>query len=320
MPACATWFSISVVFPVALYIGLVEQCVPSHTSRSNIERGQAALECEATDDAAAIQKFILKSRSNASEASGDDGAGVRFFPSKGVLREMPKVPRSWPKALQGVYWLDQRGVYGFSDLRKTFNDLCISFDGPDVTFDPTTRVVTIFTSGLSWTWFNDAKGYGELAGSRSKAHGYEFHYNPEYTVAQIIPFTTVPNLGKVRVPTAVLSFTTTTLFPEPWECPPKPGAAKEQVSKCAAARRDSTWFTPYPPFFNRQVYHIFRIGDEDHRPIQPYFDAYLKFAETTSAPDPKRFQEEFGAPLPRGAEGKHSRVQMVGTRLPSPAR
>lgn len=319
MPALANWCSIAVVSPVLIYTSVVEYGIP-YTFGSQILQRPAFAEGEVTDETAAMQKVVSRSTAfgNASEAQKRAGAGVKFFANKDVLKELPKVPSSWPSVFRGVSWLDQTGAYGISTLTEvgtTFDDLCMTYGGADVTFDPSTNTVTQRTSGLSWTWFNSAEAYHVVSLCRKLGCGYEIQYDANYSSAQIIPFAYLPVVGKVSTPKSVISFTMTTLYPKPGECPPKPGATKKEISKCATARRDSRWFSPKPPFVHSNVYYVFMISDEHHNPAQPYFDEYLKFAGTTSKPDPEAFQKEFGAPLPY--TGRRKDVQMISTELPA---
>mmetsp|Transcript_76261 Transcript_76261/g.184478 ORF Transcript_76261/g.184478 Transcript_76261/m.184478 type:complete len:318 (-) Transcript_76261:158-1111(-) len=317
MSPCAKWCSLVVVSPVVLLIALVGPLFTPYSFGSDHDGRSASLEADEADEAAAMQKFVARAEFEANET---DGAGlpVRFIRNKLMLRELPKTPKQWPQVLRGVYWLDQRGSYGIGSVGKSsFDDLCISYGGSGVEFDPKTRIVTMKTSGSSWTWFNSADAYHTWKMCQKFQCGYDMHYNEDYSFAQIIPHAVLPVVGKVSVPIFVANFTMTTLYPKPGQCPPKKGATKKQISQCAAARRESHILKSMAGFSwlggtGSTVYYSFQVGDGDHKPVQPYFDAYLAFADTTSVPDPASFKKEFGAPLPKA--GKRKDVQMISTR------
>eukprot|EP00408_Alexandrium_pacificum_P002227 CAMPEP_0171208936 /NCGR_PEP_ID=MMETSP0790-20130122/28342_1 /TAXON_ID=2925 /ORGANISM="Alexandrium catenella, Strain OF101" /LENGTH=323 /DNA_ID=CAMNT_0011674541 /DNA_START=115 /DNA_END=1086 /DNA_ORIENTATION=- len=311
------WFSFAVIAPIVLLVSLVEREVTIGFGIKPVVTGPAASEEEPSDETAHIQKPISQKGtyggSTYTRAPKVD-PGVRFFKNKDVLKELPKAPQWMHPNLRGVFWLDQRGSYGFSNLQEdqVFADLVFTYGGHDVGFDNDTHSATFFTSGTSWTWFNSAAAYATVKTCQSSHCGYKFNWNLDYTECSVIPFVADPTGGAEPLPTVMITYKLTVLTPDPTDCPPlKDPTTHEERSKCAFARRDTTWALPYPPFKQSVTYFVYKIGDENHAPT-PYLDHFLEFANQTSVPDSLAFKYYFGQPLP--VEAKRSDVQMVGTR------
>uniref|UniRef100_A0A7S1WUJ4 Uncharacterized protein n=1 Tax=Alexandrium catenella TaxID=2925 RepID=A0A7S1WUJ4_ALECA len=310
MAVLSSWCSLVVVAPVVLFLAVVERDLPP--MGSHVGAGSEASEEEA-DEAAHLQKAVSKADVNASRR-GAAGAGVRFFASKDVLKTLPKPAAKFPnlpKHLQGTFWMDQHGAYGYSNLRpsSTFDDLVFNFGCSDVHFDPAKRKVWTFTSGLCWTWFNSAEAYHVVAEGQQIKSGYTFAFNSDYSACTVQPFMQ-HNGMTISVPKAAVSYTMKLLTPPPGACPPRKGASAMENSKCAFARRDTVWYDAIPPFYHNITYYIFKIGDENNRPTD-YFPAYLQWALQTSKPDRMAFMKNFGRDLPIQGYGKD--VQMVST-------
>jgi len=315
----SNWCSLVVVSPVILFIALVGPVPPPRYNSGTQERHATGLsESEDTDEAVALQKVVSRISSNASDGEEEEAmrkARVRIIFNKDVIKELPQAPKSYPDALKGTYWLDQRGGYGHSDIPEdaAFDDLAVTWGGPEIKFDRQKRTLDIPTSGSTWTWFNTAHAYSTMALGQRFKFGYTFYFNRDYSYADIVPYL-VTALGKIEVPKAVAKFTMEKMpKPKPGQCPPKKGATRMERTACAACKRTSTFFGGTNPLFNKLLgpaatYYIFQIGDKHHRRT-PYFDDYLKFADTTSEPDPKAFYEKFGVKLPK--KGRRKDVSLV---------
>merc|ERR1712072_779953 len=88
--------------------------------------------------------------------------------------------------------------------------------------------------------------------------------------------------------------------PAPGACPPKAGASKKEIAKCATWKRESTAFGVVPgisSWMGTKTYYAFRIVDQKRRKLQPYYDQYVKWANSKSAPDAAEARSKLGIDL-----------------------
>lgn len=225
-----------------------------------------------------IQRFTSKARLNASEAD-PEGPRAKFY-SKGDESVIPRPGADYPEQLRGVFWLDESGDYGHADTVQTGVPLLVSFAG---SLDKAKRFSSSKGYGPTWTWSNNKQAYGVWRDLSVLDFRYDFQFNEDYTSAQVYPTFFVAGLP-LSVWTGLLDFRMYLQTPAKGECPPRPGASKEEVSKCAVWIRKS-WLILWP--WNWSVYPMFRVLDDDGAPIPGAYDAYVATAEATAqlAPD-----------------------------------
>merc|ERR1712194_722984 len=97
-------------------------------------------------------------------------------------------------------------------------------------------------------------------------------------------------------------------------CPPPPGASKKEFTMCAAWDRVSSGLLS-PIFdlvgFGTLHYYVFQIVDEKGAPVQPYYDEFMKFADSSAQPWPM-VANLFGVDL--GEVGKDGATSFVHHR------
>lgn len=207
------------------------------------------------------------------------------FPNDAVEKVLPLAPTTFPKALQGVIWMDQHGTYAHTDIGVGASDLALSFgDNEFSTWDPQMRTVAVDVAGPGWTWMNRWDGYLQWWLVRRLGFFYIFEVSPDEAVIQIYPCVDLGRLGRQYcLPKWFLSFTMEKVKPPPGTvCPPKTGSSKMDTAKCASWDRVSTGF------FKRLLgdfavlhYYAFQIVDGSGNRVQPYYDAYLQFAHNS---------------------------------------
>lgn len=220
---------------------------------------------------------------SSSSSSSSGSYRVRFVRNDEVEKVLPSAPASYPKPLRGVLWLDQRGVYGFSNQtsQTTFADLCVTFgDTSFSTLDATTHKVQVRVYGPAWTWFNSAEGYTSWLGSKLVGWTYEFQFNEKYDFARVNLIWSPLGLFDYRFDTGSLNATMVLQTPPAGACPPKAGASKQDISICAKWRRETHNLDG-----SLSIYYAWEIVDENGNRVQPYYDRYLAFANSVSKPD-----------------------------------
>jgi len=257
--------------------------LPFEALSTGVENGDADLVCTthgtcdvSLDETSAMQ--IKKGTSGIGQPLGCR-APVKFFDVDKVQDEVPLPPSTYPEELQGLMWMDQSGSYGLSDLNHPAPDYIVSFADPIKPWSPEEKTISIAPWGKTWTWFNTVEGYTTWGLSKFVNYIYNFNFNADLTHAKVLIEITLGPFGTYTVPDFLLSATMHRLTPPQGACPPPPGATKKQISQCATWRRDTTilpgWFLIGQPTLN---YYIFTIVDNKGNKMQPYFDAYAKFA------------------------------------------
>merc|ERR1719401_1373163 len=133
---------------------------------------------------------------------------------------------------------------------------------------------------------NNGLGYLFQWAIRLVGFHYVFNFNADYSSAQILPTVKLPIFGDVSLPSKLLSFTMVLQHPPAELCPPKEGASKKDVSKCAIWDRVSTGFlSPLFGSYGEVHYYVHRIVDKDGKPVQPFFDKFLEFSAARSKPN-----------------------------------
>jgi len=160
--------------------------------------------------------------------------------------------------------MDQGGAYGHSDVPVASPDLSLSFgDTAYSKWDPKTRSIKVEITGPAWAWQNNWKAdamYGVSPGAHWTFRGNEDLSNFEL---------------EGGFPGVAWSMAKITPQPDV-VCPPPPGTSKRDIVKCAAFDRIST------AFGHVVHYYVWRIVDGQGNPIQPYYDEYIKFANSVS--------------------------------------
>jgi hypothetical protein len=191
------------------------------------------------------------------------------FKNEDVLRTLPLPPSWYPKELQGVFWMDQGGYYGHSDVPVSAPDLAFTFgDTAYSKWNPQNRTISVATTGPAWTWMNSIAGYAMYTAAHHSGAYYDFQGNADLSYFDIKPSGYMPggpySMKKVTPGPGV-------------SCPPPPGTSKDEIVKCAAWDRISH-------MLGKEVhYYVWQIGDAHGNPIQPYYDEYIKFANSKSS-------------------------------------
>mmetsp|Transcript_119760 Transcript_119760/g.310570 ORF Transcript_119760/g.310570 Transcript_119760/m.310570 type:complete len:361 (+) Transcript_119760:88-1170(+) len=220
---------------------------------------------------------------------------VVFFDSEDLPDVIPRPPASYPENIKGVFWMDQWGYYGHSDLSSGFEDGVMSFgDTQFHTLNVSTREIFVSTSGPSWTWLNNAAAYGQYDGI-ARYGSYFFQWNEDYTRARIWPskhHNGRNNFGLGggfdNLMLYFVQFWMTRQTPPKDACPPAADATKEERSACAPWRRDSCllWcFGSLIGINKQQTYYVFRVVNEKGHKVDPYFTELQNLAYTRVAPD-----------------------------------
>jgi len=212
-----------------------------------------------------------------------DVSDMTQFHSSKVESTLPLPPKTFPKSLQGMMWMDQGGHYAHSDIPMGAPDLAFSLADPANPLDTKTRSIVVDVAGPAWQWMN--KFDGKLFFKVLKTIGFRYlmQFNEDYTHAQIYP---TLFWGRVFVPKQLLSFTMVRQTPPADSCPPAEGATKAEIAKCAAWDRVTSGLLS-PLLGERGVlhYYVYQIIDGDGRPVQPYYDVFQEWAKISSAGD-----------------------------------
>jgi hypothetical protein len=228
---------------------------------------------------------------------------VNFINNDDIQNVLPVPPASYPEALQGMIWMDQVGAYAFSNISGGAPDLALSFGDTNYsTLKGNSVNVDIF--GPAWQWQNSAAGIEDYIGLQQSIDGtlpfpmdhYEFAFSDDYEFAQIYPCYGLPDGSSARTPKEMMSFSMVRQHPAEGECPPAAGASKQDIAKCAKWRRDSVQGGI------KVVYYVFEIVDSNRQPIQPYYDAFLEFANSKCIPD-KAAAQKYGFDTSQAVDG-----------------
>jgi len=249
---------------------------PSFTLMGRRDRRPLILNVHTVSIAAFLLFLLSQPSGHLVARSGSVSGHVAFIKNDEVEFAFPKVPSNFPKTLHGISWMDQSGAFGFSNMPSVAPKYDLAVSDADSEFDPMSRTVWRNPLQRSWTWANSLGGYGEYAGTVGR---YAHVFNEDYTFAQIYVEQSLFGLFPFRVPASILNCTMVLQTQPKRACPPRPGASKEEVSKCAKWRRETS-------FFGRptQVYYIFEIVDKDGKRVQPYYDEYVRWANAKSVP------------------------------------
>ena len=208
-------------------------------------------------------------------------AEPEFVRNDAIEHVMPLPPDDYPKSLQGILWMDQAGSFGFSNMSARAPELALSAgDTKYAQLDREKRQLNVNTKGPAWQWMNNAEAYGWYNDSWS-VHHLEFVYNEDYSFAQIYVVSQLASGGLYRVPESFLSYNMTLQTPSPGQCPPKRGATRGEVSLCALWRRE----TRRANADDTELYYAFQIVDQQGKRIEPYYSAYVDWANQNSKPD-----------------------------------
>lgn len=237
-----------------------------------------------------------------------------FFKNSDLGSVLPLPPADTPESLQGIFWMDQIGHLSHSDMGGfpfsliAAPDLALSFGGDQAfhKLDRQTRTLNLDITGPAWQWFNSALGYVFPWALRKIGFYYSLEFNEDYTFAQILPSLVLPLIGTIQAPRSLVSFTMVRQTPPAGICPPKPDAPKKDFSKCAAWDRVSSG--PVGPALH---YYVFQIMDKDGEPVQPYYDAFMAYADKSSSPS-SAVASVFGVDL--GEVGKTPATSFVHRR------
>eukprot|EP00932_Pfiesteria_piscicida_P017527 SRR837773.4403.p1 GENE.SRR837773.4403~~SRR837773.4403.p1 ORF type:complete len:288 (-),score=29.90 SRR837773.4403:12-875(-) len=208
----------------------------------------------------------------------------RCFHNAKLETELPLAPSSYPEAFQGMLWMDQGGFYSHSDVPFTAPDLALSFGDAEYSrWDPVSRTLSLDIAGPSWTWMNRVDGHLAYWALRKLGYFYLFEPNEDFSVIQVLPSVDWGALGKFSLPKQIMSFTMERVQHAPGACPPKAGASKKDIAKCATWDRVSSGLlSPLLGPFGVVHYYVWQIVDGSGKRIQPYYDVYQSFANKSS--------------------------------------
>jgi len=216
--------------------------------------------------------------------SGD--SSPKCFPNADVERVLPLAPTSYPEEFQGILWMDQGGIYGHSDIPLGAPDLALSFGDTGYSkWDPTTRTMSVDVAGPAWTWMNSGLGYVFYTLMNKAGFFYLFELNLDGTVIQVYPSLNLGQLGKFSLPARIMSFTMEKVVHPKGACPPTGSTSKKDIVKCATWDRVSKgFFSPLVGSYGVLHYYVWKIVDGQGNKLQPYYDAYMQFADQSCAP------------------------------------
>lgn len=208
----------------------------------------------------------------------------RFFKNDEVEKVLPKAPDWYPDNLKGILWMDQNGVYGVGSVGEDLPSLCVSIgDTSKGTLNLHTRSIRSDPLGPGWQLANNAKGYVSFIEGKPFHFFYDFEFNEDYTFAQIYPVV----FGK-RVSKKIMNFTMVRQVPPEGACPPRPGTPREDIVKCATWKRYTSVMGSVPGLSHKigeHIYYAYEIVDKDGNRRQPYYDAYLDWANSQCKPE-----------------------------------
>merc|ERR1719235_1454204 len=209
---------------------------------------------------------------------------VRFFKNDEVEKVLPMAPSWYPDNAKGIIWMDQNGAYGVGSVGEDLPSLCVSIgDTSKGTLNLTTRSIRSDPLGPGWQLANNAKGYKSVIQGKPFRFFYDFEFNEDYTFAQIYPVV----FGK-RISKKTMNFTMVRQVPPEGACPPGPDTPQEDIVKCATWKRYSNVKASVPGLpkweWGEHIYYAYEIVDKDGNRRQPYYDAYLNWANDQSKP------------------------------------
>eukprot|EP00040_Diaphanoeca_grandis_P005329 m.32375 g.32375 ORF g.32375 m.32375 type:complete len:877 (-) comp16633_c1_seq1:228-2858(-) len=203
-------------------------------------------------------------------------------------------PDSYPDQLKGIFWMDQEGAYGFSDFGVSVGDLAFTFG--DTSFgglDVENRKLKVAMTGPSATFMNTEAGYAEFSTLKGVGFEYDITISEDWSEMQVVPImqgnSIPPSLidfkmvFRPRLGEAIESELSHGI-PSTGSCPPPAGASKQSRSLCAPIVRYSdikkAGIPGMPKKAGTSVYYVFQIVDKDGNRVQPYYDAYVEFANS----------------------------------------
>lgn len=210
---------------------------------------------------------------------------TKFFKPSEMASVLPVAPKHYPKHLQGVFWMDQGGVFGHSDVPFTAPDLAFSFGDTEFsTLNKQTRTINVNVSGPAWQWMNNKHGYKAFSLLRKCGFFYHLAFSEDYTKAQIYPCLNLGTFGTWSVPAFLLSFTMKIQQAQPETTLSSSTLYKDRIRYAKWDRESSGLLSPLIGKYGVFHYYVFQIADENHQPIQPFYDACASHALKNSEP------------------------------------
>lgn len=213
------------------------------------------------------------------------------FSAKRIAEHVPYKDKrpGFPKALQGIFWLDESGYYGCETQSDFAPQKELKLDGYALTFangkmDLIERSYSYdFTGAVAPS---SPQTWADNLGSAESAT-FSIKWNTDYTSAIVKDyfkawghlFQRSTKLVNAAQP-LYAKFTIKMQSPPSW-CPAPDTASCEVKSKCAQFVRQNH-IGPIGLRRTLDAYFLFRIVDEHGTPIQPYFDKFVKFSNQDS--------------------------------------
>jgi len=201
------------------------------------------------------------------EMSWQEAGQVRSVKLGEIGQAFAKAPASYPKELQGVIWMDQYAMQ-LPTLALSFGDTSFS------TLDPVTRSIRVSLTGATCQWQNNPEAYMRVRGMHFLGAHLLFQFKEDYSGAQIFPALNLGMFGTWHLPRLFLSFAMVKQSPSPDSCPPKEGAGKSDISKCATWGR-----TISIPIWGEYHDYVYEIVDADGQIVEPHFSRYVEWGK-----------------------------------------
>jgi hypothetical protein len=204
---------------------------------------------------------------------------------------VPVAETGFPQDWRGIIWMDRSGAFGSSNelLSTPRGSLAMTFG--DATYNPSTREAIVPSSSKAWIMENSLRGYLALLFSQAFGIVYTFKFDSNYGSAQIIPGVSPfgGKLGKLDLPTSLLTYRMTIQDRAASNCPPSAAASQTEVAACAKWIWTSSFVDAVPALatlIGKRQFPCFEVVDADGKINQPYFNAFVSFADTESKPEP----------------------------------
>lgn len=206
-----------------------------------------------------------------------------FIKNDAVELAMPFAHEGCPEVLEGIYWMDEHGYYGHSNLALPTGNYAVSFCEPG-SLDKDSRTLKLYVGGPAFPFPNNAAGYN----MKNRKAGLTFTFGDEsYESASVQTVNSAP-LQDFFVKSFLRPFVKYKMYrqtvPSNGSCPPPLGATKLERSRCATWVRRTDIIGPAGT--NSQYYYLFEIVDKDGKRVQPYYDWYVSFQNWMSVKKP----------------------------------